>query len=222
MPTYNRRNFISRAIEYFLRQDYHNCELIIIDDGSDYIKDLVPNNPQIAYRKLAKKHTVGAKRNIACEAAKGEIIVHWDDDDWMSSNRLSYQVASLLETQSDICGLDNLLFYDIRKSKSLVIYIFQRKNSLGLWRALCYRKSFWSAHPFANINLGEDNYFVWSSALERVKGLDDNSFYIALIHKNNASPKYTFSRQWSAYPLRQIKEHLKNDWDFYASLQINL
>ncbi|MEJ2366621.1 MAG: class I SAM-dependent methyltransferase, partial [Deltaproteobacteria bacterium] len=35
MPTLNRRVFLSQAIGYFLRQDYANSELIIVDDGSD-------------------------------------------------------------------------------------------------------------------------------------------------------------------------------------------
>ena len=34
MPTYNRREFVPLAIRYFLRQDYANKELIIIDDGT--------------------------------------------------------------------------------------------------------------------------------------------------------------------------------------------
>ena len=45
MPTYNRREFIPNAIRYFLRQDYDNKELIIIDDGTDNIADLVPDSP---------------------------------------------------------------------------------------------------------------------------------------------------------------------------------
>lgn len=33
MPAYNRRKFVPRALEYFLRQNYEPGELIIIDDG---------------------------------------------------------------------------------------------------------------------------------------------------------------------------------------------
>ena len=31
MPTYNRRQFVSQAIKYFLRQDYARKELIILN-----------------------------------------------------------------------------------------------------------------------------------------------------------------------------------------------
>ena len=31
MPTYDRRKFVPQAIKYFLRQDYQNTELIVLD-----------------------------------------------------------------------------------------------------------------------------------------------------------------------------------------------
>ncbi len=111
MPTYNRRRFVPQAITYFLRQDYPSRELIIVDDGTEPVGDLVPDDASIRYLYREGRLTVGAKRNLACEAAKGEIIVHWDDDDWLADWRLSYQVESLLREEADVCGLDKLLFY---------------------------------------------------------------------------------------------------------------
>ena len=55
LPTYNRRHYVSKAIEYFLRQDYPNKQLIIIDDGSDKVGDLVPDQPETRNNKLEPK-----------------------------------------------------------------------------------------------------------------------------------------------------------------------
>src|SRR5262249_51867830 len=82
MPTLKRRRFVPRAIEYFLRQDHPAKELVILDDGSDPVADLIPEHPAIVYRRLEHRLVLGAKRNMACEMARGEIIAHWDDDDW--------------------------------------------------------------------------------------------------------------------------------------------
>src|ERR1700730_5261279 len=82
MPTYNRRPIIPHAIDYFLRQTYAHRELIILDDGTDAIEDLVPSDRRIRYERLPKKITFGAKLNLGCELAKGELIAHFDDDDW--------------------------------------------------------------------------------------------------------------------------------------------
>ena len=81
-------------IRYFLWQDYENKELIIIDDGTDKVNDLIPNVPSIRYYQIAKKITLGAKLNIACEYAGGDIIANWDDDDWYAPWRLTYNFYS--------------------------------------------------------------------------------------------------------------------------------
>lgn len=49
MPTYNRRAFVPQAIYYFLRQDYPNKELIIVDDSTDEVGDLIPGDERIRY-----------------------------------------------------------------------------------------------------------------------------------------------------------------------------
>jgi glycosyltransferase involved in cell wall biosynthesis len=51
MPTFNRRRFISQAINYFLRQDYTSKELIVVDDGTEVVKDLIPLDDRIRDRK---------------------------------------------------------------------------------------------------------------------------------------------------------------------------
>src|SRR5215510_13594705 len=105
MPTAGRRQLVPLAIRYFLAQEYLNKELIILDDGVDSVVDLVPNDSRIRYEYRHEKAALGAKRNALCQEAAGEIIVHWDDDDWMAPWRLSYQVSKLIETDADLCGL---------------------------------------------------------------------------------------------------------------------
>jgi glycosyltransferase involved in cell wall biosynthesis len=49
MPTADRREFIPCAIRCFKNQDYENLELIILDDGEQEIRDLIPSDPRIRY-----------------------------------------------------------------------------------------------------------------------------------------------------------------------------
>lgn len=118
MPTYNRREFVPHAIRYFLRQDYADKELIVIDDGTDIIRDLVPRDEQIRYLRLKEKVTLGAKLNLACKRAQGESIAHWDDDDWNAARRLTYQVETLAREGTDLCGINNLLYFDLRTNRA--------------------------------------------------------------------------------------------------------
>jgi len=115
MPTKDRRAFVAQALYYFEQQDYPNKELIVVDDGDDMIVDLVSQRPYVRYIMTQYAHTVGVKRNIACEAARGDLICHWDDDDWYAPNRLSYQVAPMLTGQADITGLHLQHVLDLKR-----------------------------------------------------------------------------------------------------------
>jgi glycosyltransferase involved in cell wall biosynthesis len=110
MPTYNRRRYVPQAIRYFQRQDFSDSELLILDDGEDRVADLVPADARIRYVPLGRRMILGAKRNHACEMARGQIIVHWDDDDWIAPWRLSYQVEVLQTAGADLCGAVRQLY----------------------------------------------------------------------------------------------------------------
>ncbi|MEA3007672.1 MAG: hypothetical protein QOI94_2941, partial [Acidobacteriaceae bacterium] len=148
MPTYNRRQFIPHAIEYFLNQDYENGELIILDDGTDAINDLVPADDRLLYVRLDRKMTLGAKLNLACQYARGEIIAPWDDDDWYAPRRLSCQLAALANDGIEICGINRLLYYDLQ-SGSAYEYVYPPDQRVWLLGSeLCYRKKHWESHRF--------------------------------------------------------------------------
>ena len=218
MPTSNRRLFVPQAIVYFLRQDYLWRELIIVDDGDDSIKDLVPDDPRIHYLRLERKHSIGTKRNLACETATGEIIVHWDDDDWVAPWRLTYQVERLIAAQADICGLDKVLFYDA-VSGCFRQYIYRQGRKLWLYGAtLCYTKVFWERNRFPDMNVGEDARFIWSNRPKKIVSLEDNTFYVGLIHPGNTSPKQTNDQRWQPYAKVDIRKLMGEDWNFYAGL----
>ncbi len=220
MPTYNRREFIPHAIRYFIRQDYPNKELIIIDDGTDPVDDLIPENYDISYYRLDQKITLGEKLNLACEYASGPIIAHWDDDDWYAPWRLTYQINELLKNQTSICGINNLLYLDIR-SKTGYNYIYpsnQRTWLLG--SSLCYKKDFWKTHHFAHINVGMDGLFVWSTTSEHITVLPDPTFSVHIIHNDNISPKITSGTWWHPCPVEKIKGLLNDDWKYYQNGKI--
>ncbi len=142
LPTYDRRRFLAQAIAYFTRQDYSNRELIIVDDGTDCISDLLPNDPAIRYIRLNQRHTVGAKRNLACREARGDIILHWDDDDWMADWRVTYQVEQLSGSSADICGLDRLFYYEPASQRAWEYIYPPAAKTWVAGNTLCYRKSF--------------------------------------------------------------------------------
>lgn len=107
-PTFNRRPFIQMMFNCFKNQTYPSSriEWIIVDDGTDKIKDLVEssNIPQIRYFALETKIPLGAKRNFMHEKAKGDIIVYMDDDDYYPPERISHAVEKLQASPEALCA----------------------------------------------------------------------------------------------------------------------
>ena len=107
-PTFNRRPFIPIMLECFRNQTYpkDRMEWIIVDDGTDKIKDLIDaaNIPQIRYFQPAKRMNLGEKRNYMHKQAKGSIIVYMDDDDYYPTERVSHAVERLMENKNALCA----------------------------------------------------------------------------------------------------------------------
>ncbi len=93
IPTYQRSDFLARAIRSVLSQSYTNIEIIVVDDnqGEDSfrlatkqkIKDF---SHRIKYIEHKKNMGVVQARNTGILNANGDYISFLDDDDeWMSS-----------------------------------------------------------------------------------------------------------------------------------------
>lgn len=217
MPTADRQSFVSRAIEYFQRQDYAHKELIIVDDGVDSIQDLLPPDSQIRYIRLDEKKQVGAKRNLACQQAAGEIILHWDDDDWHASRQIAYQAQCLLESSAQVCGIDILYFFDLNTRQAWKYHYAQRRGNWLGGSSLCYFRAYWEKHPFEHLNVGEDTRFIISARPEQILKLPDPTFHIGIIHSGNVSPKRTRGSFWNVCPIQEIQSIMGEDWQYYCA-----
>lgn len=211
MPTANRQKFVLFAIQYFLRQDYPNKELVIVDDGTESIEPLVPNAAGIKYVRLQNlMNTIGEKRNYACAITKGEIIAHWDDDDWYAPDWIRNGVNTLLETGSDIFGLKEIIFYspEMKKCWKYIYPPAERQWVCGA--TMMYRKELWLRHPFKNLRIGEDNTFVWDSKA----GIFAHSFmkgFVAIIHPDNTSKKNTATNRWIPISTQDLPNMMNSD-----------
>jgi glycosyltransferase involved in cell wall biosynthesis len=112
-PTFNRRPFIPVIIKCFENQTYSRdrMEWIIIDDGTDKIEDLVAHLPYVKYFKYDQKMTLGKKRNLLNEKAKGDIIVYMDDDDYYPPDRVKHAVEKLRGSKALCAGSSAMFIY---------------------------------------------------------------------------------------------------------------
>lgn len=214
MPTTSaRKDFVPFALQFFLQQTYADKELIILDDSNGEIEILIPKNEQIKYiHHPLPFNSLGAKRNYACSLAIGEIILHWDDDDWYAPDWIMQQVNFISDIQADICGLDKVYFFDAVKNKSWQ-YQYDMEKPWVTGATMAYRKQVWLQNPFKEKNVGEDNDFVWT-AKGKVAASTYTKGFVSFIHNNNTSPKYTNDSQWKNIDVKVIREILKEDFRF--------
>jgi len=87
-------------------------EWIIVDDGTDKIRDLVDaaKIPQIKYFALSTKMPLGQKRNYMHDQCKGSIIVYMDDDDYYPPDRVSHAVEKLTSHKDALCAGSSELY----------------------------------------------------------------------------------------------------------------
>lgn len=120
IPTYNRANFLGRAIQSVLDQTYTNWEVIVIDNHSDDDTDTVMSrfmDSRISYLKIHNEGVISISRNLGIQVAKGELIAFLDSDDWWDTNKLAMQVP-LFEDKEVGLVYANFWLVDERKGKN--------------------------------------------------------------------------------------------------------
>jgi glycosyltransferase involved in cell wall biosynthesis len=108
---------LRRAIACFLRQTHAPRELVVVYQSHDaptrdYLASL--SEPSIRAVEIAPSPELGAGalRNLCTEAARGEYVAVWDDDDWHGPTRIAEQLAAFAGTGKAGCCLYRIILYD--------------------------------------------------------------------------------------------------------------
>ena len=208
MPTADRPQFVVRAVACFLAQDFASRELVVLDNGRTPIAALLPDDPRIRCFSAGPGSKLGALRYRACELARGEIILHWDDDDWYPPNRISRQVETLTRTGADLCGSSRIYFLH-ESAQQAWVYASRGSRPWIAGSTLAYRRSLWERRPFDAVQVGEDSLFVAAMPREKVADLADPGLCIAAVHACNTSAKRPMGLEWQpvdAAPLLQLSQ----------------
>jgi hypothetical protein len=127
---------------------------------------------------------------LCCQHARGEIIAHWDDDDWSYPGRLTEQIELLRGNL--VTGYRTIHFYDERTGDA---HEYQGTPNYAVGTSLCYWKSYWQEHKFQGFSCGEDNDFV-----QRARGVisaqDGLGKMVAVTHAAGTSPRKLNTKQW--------------------------
>ncbi|NJD19701.1 MAG: glycosyltransferase family 2 protein [Gemmatimonadetes bacterium] len=197
MPTRTRHGFLPRAVAAFLAQGAPDAELLVVsEDGMPHSLTPLLDGRRVRHVRCPAGMTLGAKRNFACEAARGRILVHWDDDDLHAGDRLARQVPLLLRGEADLCGSSRVLFHEPSSGRTWEYRYAGARCPWVYGATLAYTRDLWLRRPFEDVNVGEDNGFVWAATPGEVAALDDPDLCLCVVHPGNTSVKATDASWW--------------------------
>jgi glycosyltransferase involved in cell wall biosynthesis len=209
-----------------LAQTYPNKELIILYEDDDaatenFVGAGFPGSTGIRLFRVAAqpKIALGELRNLAIQAARGEFICQWDDDDWYHMNRLQQQYEKLFSEGRHGSILTQWLVFD-----SVTGTAYTSNNRLWEGSVVC-RKSVLQFKAYEDKPLGEDTatieYLASTNSLyllNKVPGL-----YIYVYHGNNSwdyehwSEIFRASTALSIQDSNIVADILKGKWPVQES-----
>jgi glycosyltransferase involved in cell wall biosynthesis len=130
IPSYGRPDFLIRAVESTLNQDYKNIEIIVINDNA--ADSVYFDETNIALKKfsndarvkvLATGVNVGGSvaRNQGITYSSGEYVTFLDDDDFYFKNKVSRQIEHLNSEKLDVSVCDMFVDDVIKQKKDMVL-----------------------------------------------------------------------------------------------------
>ena len=190
MLTYNREKLVGQAIECILVQTYKDFEFIIVDNGSS------DESGNIAERYAEKdsrikvihreRGNIGAGRNTALAAVKGEYITFIDDDDITEPDYLEFLLNLITENGADIsiCGAADKAFDEklVMTTEEALLELMRRKKYNVAFPTKMFRRKI-----AENLRFPEDGVFDDIALMYRLIANAERIAYHGL-------PKYTFYR----------------------------
>lgn len=161
----NGADYIERAIQSLLQQNYPNLEFIVIDGGStDHTVDIIKKYSQyIHYWQSQPDGGAGFAMNIGLQHATGDLVAFLFGDDWYEPDTLT-KIAAAWQQQPDLdvisCGC-KIVFADGISGKLRERMKFEKSKEV----ALCLENIFFShsligARFFSKKLIDRIGYFV--------------------------------------------------------------
>lgn len=183
IPTYNRRENVSRAIDSVLSQTSRPTEVIVVDDGSnDGTKEFLSQTYGRAIQLISQQNRgAAAARNSGILHSTGDMIAFLDSDDVWDRNKLSSEVSAL-EKSDAVLVYSNYAYRDRdgdRFSEAglvlpldctvfeqpLVLLTREGDSGVHLCGTLCRRRPLLDVGMFdANLRIAEDTKFFFAMA----------------------------------------------------------
>ena len=115
IPTADRGQLLSRAVDSVLKQSVSPSRIIVVDNGTNEV-NVQFDDPRVVIVRTAPRIGPGRSRNIGARSSDTDYIAFLDDDDWWDSGYIENTIKKFEDTNADVvvgqlkrCGVDGCL-----------------------------------------------------------------------------------------------------------------
>ena len=154
VPTYNRSETLTRAIESALSQDYPNIEVVISDNASGddteaFCREVALKDKRIRYIRQPVNRGPSYNFTAVLKEAQGEYYMWLADDDWIETSYVSQCVKALETSPEFVVVTGSTVFHDADGTGEVQGQITNfvdesaRKRVLHYYRTIVLNESFY-------------------------------------------------------------------------------
>ncbi len=138
---------LKRVIRCYLDQSYPNKRMLVYGVGA----------PSVALYKDIKyqyvnnwdaNRPIGEIRNDANVCTDGDILMHFDADDWHHVDRMTEQVAFLQSSGQDCVGYHDMLCWDVSPGQFCGAWQYASERPYCVPGSMAYWRAVWAKEPF--------------------------------------------------------------------------
>jgi glycosyltransferase involved in cell wall biosynthesis len=216
-PTLNREDLLPALWRCVRAQSVQDIEWIVHDGSPERARmfDEI-GDPRVRYLHVPEPMTIGAKRNALCDAAKGEIIAHFDDDDFYGPRYIEGMVSLMAEKSVDFVKLFGFFLYhrtqhvfaywDLERDFPIHWHLepdtppYPEQNNgymSGRWGygfSYVFHRRLWEAVHFPDQNFGEDQVFA-DAVVDRFGAAGKQDFAYSCIHVIHRNLSISYPQQ---------------------------
>ena len=215
IPSYNRKEYLGKAIESILSQSYKDKEIIIVDDASndgteEYIKDKYGKNTIIKYYRNDVNMGAGESRRKGLSNANGEYLIFMDDDDYYTNDSFFKSAIKILVSNDKISFVSSSSMIEYisenRREESIMNIEGEIDNAeyLSAFQQKYMKSNSTFTTIFRKISLQKAN-------INEVEMLNDSTIYLRALLTGNAYILKTIS---GVYRIHSNNISTKLDVDF--------
>lgn len=171
---YNYAQYLERCVDSVLAQTYPACEVVIVDDGStdaspqiaDAIAEKHPDAVRVVHQANSGQPAIS--RNAGIKAARGELILPLDADDWIAPTMVEACAAALQAAEADVAYTDSVYCHELGQIRmyfggEFSVKALREQNQLNC--CSMFRKKVWDVVGGYRTNVrGYEDWDFWLAA----------------------------------------------------------